>query len=1095
MKRFQTYLRAILALVLGTALGACTTDDTSRDAIRLETDATYYSANTRGLSYNGDEVVIRVRSNTYWVVTYDKDTSFGEPWFSLAKEAGDGDMDLVVTLQRNDGSARSAELKFVTNRQVSTAVTLSQAGTDEAVYFYGDDFGSAGAGTAATEFAGWNLHGMGIEETYYDARSVTVDAGSPSTTYDGASGGNNLLFDREGWLTVGGIATKGDYNFIFSFGVSNDLKAPAADELRLFISQDRAQWTPVEYAMPASADAAGKWSTVRIPFFIKENCPAVFFRFESTASGYRIDDPALEEGNGTGETITFVEDIVTYIKQILWEDDFSWANNAAYVKSDAWTGSDGTRIDKWSNYPASTNGWTIETGRATSYPRSAGSASTTGYLKSGWANGGAGLLSPRLEAIGNEARDVTVELTLSSWTLNNKPDNDRIRIRVVGGGTVGNASATEQEFNIGSWNEWSTHEFPIFGATASTQIYVGSIVENNNRWFIDRFRVIYTYEKPSDFRPELTLDAASLEFATSGGEKTVKVTANAEWTVYCEADWIGCKPETGDAGTCAVTVAADRNLTGAERRATLEFRIDDQTIATLEVVQPAKEIEYAPAPTGLELIEATATTLTIGWEEPAESSHKYRTAIFTDPDGQPIRISPDITRNAKFPAMRYTFGALAPSTTYHFAVQAISAVEEVEDSRWVFLESRTTAARTPAAEALAALYFDGLKWGGDHILLSYGARPKGAGAATAPDAAMNDLCNANTGGSADVFNTHSAAFRTDRGIDGWYGLRAYEFPGYLKLGTASAAGFIVTPKLEKLTGESDVRVTFRLGNWNEPNADGSAFTIDKAVVRVGIVPETVTDANLKSYANAYTMTQNLVFTQEACPVSATPQTWIDASFEVPGVKPTDRIIIYSTVDGTEKSGKARFEVDDIEVVPSATKPATVIFEDTFDWVVHNNDWVSKQAGFAANGWIAGENDTASGHDWRRVYAKDQCIQFGIGTYEGAITSRAMTELGDTPTAITVETELTGNASNKRSAYFEIVGTGSFAEDSTVKEHTVELDGYMPDANTTSGKGFTGWETHKLKIYGADRTTQLRIACVKIDGTTRQFWLNSFRVTK
>ena len=164
-------------------------------------------------------------------------------------------------------------------------------------------------------------------------------------------------------------------------------------------------------------------------------------------------------------------------------------------------------------------------------------------------------------------------------------------------------------------------------------------------------------------------------------------------------------------------------------------------------------------------------------------------------------------------------------------------------------------------------------------------------------------------------------------------------------------------------------------------------------------------------------------------------------------------------------------------------------------MVHNNDWVSKQAGFAANGWIAGENDTASGHDWRRVYAKDQCIQFGTGTYEGAITSRAMTELGDTPTAITVETELTGNASNKRSAYFEIVGTGSFAEDSTVKEHTVELDGYMPDANTTSGKGFTGWETHKLKIYGADRTTQLRIACVKIDGTTRQFWLNSFRVTK
>lgn len=241
---------------------------------------------------------------------------------------------------------------------------------------------------------------------------------------------------------------------------------------------------------------------VRIPFFIKEDCPAVFFRFESASAGYRIDDPALEEGDGTGETITFLEDVVNYIRTVLWEDDFAWANNAAYVKSDAWTGSDGTRIDKWSNYPSSTNGWTIESGRATSYPRSAGSASATGFLKSGWADGGAGLFSPKLEAIGSEARDVTVELTLASWTLNNKPDNDQLCIRVLGGGTIGNASSTEQVFSVGSWNEWAVHEFEIFGATAATQIYIGSTAEANNRWFIDRFRLIYITEKPGDFKPE-----------------------------------------------------------------------------------------------------------------------------------------------------------------------------------------------------------------------------------------------------------------------------------------------------------------------------------------------------------------------------------------------------------------------------------------------------------------------------------------------------------------------------------------------------------------------------------------------------------------
>ena len=85
------------------------------------------------------------------------------------------------------------------------------------------------------------------------------------------------------------------------------------------------------------------------------------------------------------------------------------------------------------------------------------------------------------------------------------------------------------------------------------------------------------------------------------------------------------------------------------------------------------------------------------------------------------------------------------------------------------------------------------------------------------------------------------------------------------------------------------------------------------------MPENVTDANLKSYADGYTLTTNIPFTADEAPVSATPQTWTDVSFEVPAVKPTDRLIIYATVDGTEKGGKARYEVDFIEVVPSSVK--------------------------------------------------------------------------------------------------------------------------------------------------------------------------------
>lgn len=104
-------------------------------------------------------------------------------------------------------------------------------------------------------------------------------------------------------------------------------------------------------------------------------------------------------------------------------------------------------------------------------------------------------------------------------------------------------------------------------------------------------------------------------------------------------------------------------------------------------------------------------------------------------------------------------------------------------------------------------------------------------------------------------------------------------------------------------------------------------------------------------------------------------------------------------------------------------------------------------------------------------------------------------IGATPADITVEMELTGNAENKKSALFEIIGTGSFSATENVTETTIQLDGFMPNPNTASGQDFEGWETKTLTVYGADQTTQIRLACVKVANVTQQFWLNSFRVTK
>lgn len=77
-------------------------------------------------------------------------------------------------------------------------------------------------------------------------------------------------------------------------------------------------------------------------------------------------------------------------------------------------------------------------------------------------------------------------------------------------------------------------------------------------------------------------------------------------------------------------------------------------------------------------------------------------------------------------------------------MQTISTTDGVEDSPYVFLESRTTAAQTAAPGALVSMRFDRLKWCGDHLLKAYGLRPASVGGTIAPDAVADALTNANT---------------------------------------------------------------------------------------------------------------------------------------------------------------------------------------------------------------------------------------------------------------------------------------------------------------------------------------------------------------
>ena len=104
-------------------------------------------------------------------------------------------------------------------------------------------------------------------------------------------------------------------------------------------------------------------------------------------------------------------------------------------------------------------------------------------------------------------------------------------------------------------------------------------------------------------------------------------------------------------------------------------------------------------------------------------------------------------------------------------------------------------------------------------------------------------CNANSA-AANLWTTHSAAYRSAVGLDGWVGGNnaaghtgnnsVYGATGMLKLGTGSAVGWIQTPALEKLTGATDITVSFDACCWwEDPSSSAKSDNPEIKVIVVG----------------------------------------------------------------------------------------------------------------------------------------------------------------------------------------------------------------------------------------------------------------------
>jgi hypothetical protein len=83
----------------------------------------------------------------------------------------------------------------------------------------------------------------------------------------------------------------------------------------------------------------------------------------------------------------------------------------------------------------------------------------------------------------------------------------------------------------------------------------------------------------------INLDKDALTFEYKGGNQTITVSSNGEWTVSGETDWCKVSPKTGN-GNSTVTVTVLENESVDERKATLTFRCGAEA-AVVEIMQTA----------------------------------------------------------------------------------------------------------------------------------------------------------------------------------------------------------------------------------------------------------------------------------------------------------------------------------------------------------------------------------------------------------------------------------------------------------------------------------------------------------------------------
>lgn len=374
----------------------------------------------------------------------------------------------------------------------------------------------------------------------------------------------------------------------------------------------------------------------------------------------------------------------------------------------------------------------------------------------------------------------------------------------------------------------------------------------------------------------------NLNFTYAQDSKEFTVCTNGDWNITSDCDWLTFSVTQGKGdGTTRekVIVTADRNISNAREA---EFVLH---AAGKDLPVSCSQAEGAPLTLGQAKVsgslQAGQEIDQVNIEIPYAYGYK----------GEELSVSATLSGAG-------ADGIVASSK--HFTLDAsegtlllpLSGTPVTSGPLVIKIETDEPTANTVVAQTsvlskvILEQHFDLMLWGGDVVANKAGVQGvfmAGDGGKVIDPSQPVAACKATTDGSNDLILTMSESYRQLRGFSGWGGAKIYEHPGYVKMGTASVIGRLITPALGTLSeGVSSVKVTCRVAQYN--NESGGRLTI---MVLNGGTPSIAT----YTYKNAGTKTGG---------------TWEDVSFTVDGVN-SETKIQFST------EGNMRFCMDNIVI--------------------------------------------------------------------------------------------------------------------------------------------------------------------------------------